>query len=95
VNEDVPTDTGDATGTTDPAELGFAAALAELERIVEELESEALDVDHLAQRVERAAMLVRWCRERIDHTRFQVTEIIERLDGGDGTGTDTAPEDGE
>lgn len=83
MNDDATTD------ATDPAELGFAAALAELERIVDDLESDALDVDHLAARVERAAVLVRWCRERIDHTRFQVTEIIERLDGGDGPATDT------
>lgn len=67
---------------TDPAELGFNGALAELERIVAELESDDLDVDHLAQRVERAAVLVAWCRERIDGTRFQVDEILDRLDGG-------------
>jgi uncharacterized protein (DUF433 family) len=25
---------------------------------------------------------VAWCRERIDGTRFQVDEILDRLDGG-------------
>jgi exodeoxyribonuclease VII small subunit len=73
----------------DPAELGFNGALAELERIVTELESDDLDVDHLAQRVERAARLVAWCRERIEGTRFQVDEILDRLDGG----VDGAPPD--
>lgn len=73
----------------DPADLGFAGALAELEAIVTELESDALDVDHLAGRVERAAELVAWCRERIDGARFQVQEILERLDGEGTAGAAT------
>lgn len=64
----------------DPEELGFAGAMAELERIVAELESDTLDVDLLADRVERASVLVGWCRDRIDGTRFRVEEILERLD---------------
>lgn len=64
----------------DPEELGFAGALAELEDIVAQLESDALDVDLLSDRVERAATLVRWCRDRIDATRFHVEEILERLE---------------
>lgn len=69
-----------ASAATDPERLGFAATMAELERIVAELDSESLDVDLLAERVERAAVLVTWCRERIDGTRFRVEEILERLE---------------
>jgi exodeoxyribonuclease VII small subunit len=64
----------------DPEELGFGGALAELDGIVAELESDALDVDLLADRVERAAALVTWCRGRIDGARFQVEEILTRLE---------------
>ena len=74
----------------DPEELGFAGALAELDQIVTELESDALDVDLLGDRVERAATLVSWCRDRIDGARFQVEEILTRIDpdtaAGSGTG---------
>ncbi|HPU38732.1 MAG TPA: exodeoxyribonuclease VII small subunit [Microthrixaceae bacterium] len=69
----------DATRPT-PEELGFAGAMAELDQIVAELESDTLDVDLLAARVERAALLVEWCRERIDGARFRVEEILERID---------------
>ena len=72
--------TGADGGHLDPEELGFAGAMAELERIVAELESDTLDVDLLADRVERASVLVGWCRDRIDGTRFRVEEILERLD---------------
>ncbi len=57
----------------------FTAAMEELERIVAELESDALDVDHLAERVARAAELVELCRERIDGARFAVEEILEHM----------------
>ncbi len=63
-----------------PEELGFAGAMAELDQIVAELESDSLDVDLLADRVERAALLVEWCRGRIDGARFRVEEILERID---------------
>ena len=38
-----------------PAEIGYAAALAELESILAEIEDDAVDVDVLAARVRRAA----------------------------------------
>lgn len=61
----------------------FSHAMAELQRIVAELESDTLDVDQLATRVDRAAALVTWCRERIDSAQFAVAEILERLDPTD------------
>lgn len=60
---------------------GFAAALDELTELVAALESDDLDVDHLTARVERAAELVQWCRERIDGARFSVEEVLVRLEG--------------
>jgi len=36
-------------------------------------------VDHLAERVARAAQLVELCRERLDGARFAVEEILERM----------------
>lgn len=67
----------DTTASLD--ELGFSAAIEELREIVEELESDDLEVDLLAPRVERAAAIVEWARTRIDGTRFQVEEILTRL----------------
>jgi len=78
----------------DPETLGFAAAMAELDTIVVELESDALDVDRLAGRVARAAELVDWCRTRIDSTRFQVEEIVARLDGPPADDRESGTDDG-
>lgn len=67
---------------------GFAEAMQELNEIVAELESDALDVDHLAERVARAAQLVTLCRERIDGARFAVEEILGGME-------DRTPVDGD
>jgi exodeoxyribonuclease VII small subunit len=61
-------------------QLGFTEALRELTTLVDELESDALDVDALTERVERAAELVQWCRERIDGARLSVEEVLVRLE---------------
>jgi exodeoxyribonuclease VII small subunit len=64
---------------TPAAELGYAAALAELEQILEEIEDDAVDVDVLADRVKRAAELLRTCRDRITAAREGVAQIVEEL----------------
>jgi exodeoxyribonuclease VII small subunit len=62
----------------------YAAAVDELEGILAELEDDRLDVDQLAERVARAAELIRLCRERIKATRLEVEQIVADLDGPEG-----------
>ncbi|HYU65822.1 MAG TPA: exodeoxyribonuclease VII small subunit [Jatrophihabitantaceae bacterium] len=63
------------------AQLGYAKALAELERILSELEASDVDVDQLADRVARATELIALCRERIGSARLRIDEVIADLDG--------------
>lgn len=73
----------DGPGSTpSEAPIGYADALAELERILVELESADVDVDRLADRVQRAGELIRLCRTRISDARFHVEQLVEGLDGG-------------
>ena len=67
--------------STDPTEPGYAEALAELEAILDELDDDRLDVDALAERVQRAAYLVALCRERVAGARLAVEEVVTDLDG--------------
>lgn len=67
--------------TEDSEPLSYARAVDELESILEELEDDTLDVDRLAERVGRAATLIRLCRVRIGHTRLEVERIVSDLDG--------------
>ena len=59
--------------------MTYAAAVAELEAILEGLEGNELDVDHLTAQVARAAELIGECRDRIAATRFEVERIVTDL----------------
>lgn len=60
--------------------IGYAAALAELERILAELEASDVDVDTLAARVARASELIAVCRARIGAARLSIDEVIADID---------------
>ena len=68
--------------TTDPDvnDIGYADAMAELEQILRELEGESVDVDHLADRVQRASVLIRLCRDRIGAARLHIEQVVADLD---------------
>jgi exodeoxyribonuclease VII small subunit len=59
---------------------GYAAAMAELEQILGELERADLDVDQLGAKVARAAELIRTCRDRVGAARLEVERIVADLD---------------
>jgi exodeoxyribonuclease VII small subunit len=55
--------------------IGYAAALAELDMILKELDSSDVDVDQLAHRVARAHRLIEVCRQRIEAARLQIQDL--------------------
>lgn len=59
--------------------VSYTAALAELDAILADLESDEVDVDRLAQQVQRAATLIEICRNRIEGARLEVTRIVASL----------------
>jgi exodeoxyribonuclease VII small subunit len=60
--------------------VGYADAMTELEQILDELESDQLDVDVLADRVRRASELLTLCRDRISRAQADVDKIVADLD---------------
>lgn len=70
---------------TDEKELGFDEALEELEEIVTAIESDEIGLDDLADRVDRAAELVAFCRERIGETEMRVQTIIDGMREAEST----------
>ena len=75
---------GSAGPADEPIEgqLGYSAALAELEEILGELEGDTVDIDRLADQVRRAAELIRVCRGRIDAARTEIEQVVAELDEG-------------
>lgn len=55
----------------------YAAAEAELERIVAALETEQVDVDQLSAHVLRAKTLITWCRRQVAEAEVAISELLE------------------
>jgi exodeoxyribonuclease VII small subunit len=56
---------------------GYKEAIEEIEAIVEEIESETVDVDVLAEKVKRAARLVKHCKAKLKATDNEVKKILK------------------
>ena len=69
-----------ATKKNEKKELGYADALTELEEILDGLEEEDVDVDTLAEQVQRAAELIELCRERIGAAKLRIEEVVAHAD---------------
>ena len=62
------------------ADVRYQDALTELETILAELEDDSIDVDVLAERMARAAELIRICRARIDTARMEVERVVAEFE---------------
>jgi exodeoxyribonuclease VII small subunit len=58
---------------------GYAEAMREVESILSELDSNSVDVDVLATKVERASFLINWCTERITSAQMTVDSLVADL----------------
>lgn len=74
--------------TTPPTDLAYRDALAELDAIVAELEADDVDVDVVADRLERAAALVTELQRRIHDATVRVDQLAPRLEQAAGTPDD-------
>lgn len=57
----------------------YDAAIEELETILDEIEGEAIGIDALAQKIERAAALLVRCRGLLRATELRVEEALKAL----------------
>ncbi len=57
--------------------LSFEEALAELERVVERLESEVLPLDEAVELYNRGQALTRRCQHRLDQVELKVEQLAE------------------
>ncbi len=58
---------------------GYAEAMREVEGILSELDSNSVDVDVLATKVERASFLINWCNERIASAQMTIDALVADL----------------
>ena len=71
--------TKETSKTGEGTEISYSLALEELQEILNDLESDQVDIDELAKKVERANELLQQCQKRLSSTLMQVEKIIEVL----------------
>jgi len=59
---------------------GYKEALEEIEAIVEEIESETVDVDVLAEKVKRAASLIKLCKAKLKAADNEVRKVLKEFE---------------
>ncbi len=60
--------------------FNYKNALEEIERIVEKIENEEIDVDELSALVKKATELIKQCKAKLRDTENELGDIIENLD---------------
>jgi exodeoxyribonuclease VII small subunit len=53
--------------------------LTELEKILNEIESEEINVDMLAEKVKRAAYLIKFCKGKLRNTEEEVRKVLSEI----------------
>ncbi|HZW78655.1 MAG TPA: exodeoxyribonuclease VII small subunit [Flavobacteriaceae bacterium] len=60
-------------------EINYTQAFEELKALVAEMESGEISIDDLSQKVKRAAVLIKICKEKLSGTEKDVKQILEDL----------------
>tara|TARA_B100000686_G_C16349772_1_gene742217 strand:- start:273 stop:497 length:225 start_codon:yes stop_codon:yes gene_type:complete len=68
------------TNKPEKDEQSYSEAIEELQQILNELESENVDIDRLVSQVEQARILINFCQTRLVATEVKIEKIIETLD---------------
>lgn len=59
--------------------MKYGEAKERLERILEDLESDEVDIDDLADKVKEAAALIRVLHQKLTRTRGEVEKVMEEV----------------
>jgi exodeoxyribonuclease VII small subunit len=60
--------------------IKYSEAVQELNAILQDLESENIDVDEVSLKVKRAVELIKICREKIENTELEVRKIVKEFE---------------
>jgi exodeoxyribonuclease VII small subunit len=60
--------------------LTYSRAIGELEKIINEIEAESVDVDVLAEKVKRATYLIKFCKSNLRTTEEEVKKVLSEME---------------
>lgn len=62
-----------------PTKFSYNKSLEEMEQIMNEIETEDVDVDKLSEKVKRLSVLIKKCKTKLYETEEEVQKIIDDL----------------
>ncbi len=60
--------------------LSYNEAISEIEKILDQMEKEDLDVDDLSAKVKRVSELISLCRTKLSTTEAEVEKILNEME---------------
>ncbi len=61
-------------------EKTYSEAMQELQEIMLRIENEELDVDVLMGEVKKAAVLIKYCKEKLQKTNVEIQQILDTIE---------------
>lgn len=60
--------------------ITYNEAMAEIEKILAEIENENLDLDFLSDKVKKATELITLCKDKLKKTDEEIEKLLEKMD---------------
>lgn len=60
-------------------EITYTAAFEELKEIVDQLENDSISVDELSEKMKRATVLMKICKDKLTKTEEEINKTISEL----------------
>jgi len=61
-------------------EQTYGEAMQELQDIMYRIENEDLDVDVLLDEVKKAAVLIKFCKDKLQKTNVEIQKILDKIE---------------
>jgi exodeoxyribonuclease VII small subunit len=59
--------------------ISYKEAIAEIEKILAQIENNELDVDELSEKVKRVSFLINTCKEKLKNTEQEIENILKNI----------------
>lgn len=59
-------------------QVKYEDAVRELEQIVHQMENNEFDIDQLSEKLKRAQMLIRLCKDKLTQTDEEIKKILDK-----------------
>jgi len=64
-------------------DISYSQAFSELEKILQEIENEEIDLDNLSNKIKRASFLLKSCKSKLRSTEREIEGIVDEIDNED------------